>query len=157
MNAKDDDVIRAALKAQQALRKTKPTGNPTVLVEPTAGVLPVLNLKSLDNWRAFFHQFVAVLVPILVTANVVTQNMATAWVPFVFAIVDNVLSVGNTTDRIRKVVYALVGLLQTGGLLTVILATVAPEYVVVGGAILAVVSAFMARFYTPTTTMVPVV
>lgn len=157
MNAKDDEIIKAALKAQAALRKTKPTGNPTVLVQPTAGVLPVLNLKSLDNWRAFFHQLVAVLVPILVTANVVTENMATAWIPFVFAIVDNVLSVGNTQDKVRKVAYGVVGALQAGGLVTVILSSVAPAYVPIGGAVLAVVSAFMARFYTPTTTMVPVV
>ena len=125
------------------------------LVSPDSGVLPVTNLKSMDNWRAFVHQVVAVIVPIIVAANIVSENQAVAWVPFVFAIADNVLSVGNTTDRIRRAVYAAVGVLQAGGLLTTLLADFAPEYVPIAGAVLTVLSAFLARFYTPTTTVVP--
>ena len=126
-----------------------------VLVQPTnTGALPA-TLKSLDDWRAFFHQLVLVLVPVLVTSNVITENTAGQWVPFVLAIVDNALSVGNTEDRVRKTVYAVVGALQTGGLLTVLLTSYAPEYVPVGGAVLAITSAFLSRFFTPTTTMVP--
>ena len=125
------------------------------MVSADSGVLPATNLKSLDNWRAFIHQLVAVIVPIIVTANIVTENQAVQWVPFVFAIADNVLSVGNTQDRIRKTVYAVVGVLQAGGLLTTVLADVSPEYVPIGGAVLTVLSAFLARFYTPTTTVVP--
>ena len=149
----DQAVINAALEAQR--QKARGTVNPVAVQQTTTtGVLPAMNLKSMENWRAFFHQVVAVIVPILVTANLITENAAAAWVPFIFAIADNVLSVGNTTDRIRKAVYAVVGLAQTGGLLASVLTTVAPTYVPVGGAILAVVSAFMARFYTPTTTIV---
>lgn len=125
-------------------------------LEPTKGVLPVTTLSSVDNWRAFFHQLVAVLVPVLVTADIVSENTAKQWVPFVFAIADNILSVGNTTDRIRKTIYAAVGVLQAGGLATALLSSYAPQYVTIGGAVLAVVSAFMARFYTPTNTVVPV-
>ena len=142
----DQEIINAALAAR------KQTFPPPVA--PTAGVLPVKNLRSLENWRAFFHQLVAVIVPILVTADIVSKNAAAAWVPFVFAIADNILSVGNTTDKIRKAIYAAVGVAQAGGLATVVLSSVAPNYVTVGGAVLAVVSAFMARFYTPTTTLV---
>lgn len=150
----DAAIIRKALEAERR-RKERREAKPVIAVAPTAGVLPVLNLKSKENWRAFFHQAVAVIVPILVTANIVTENMATAWIPFVFAIVDGLLSVGNTTDKVRKIVYGGITALQAGGLVTVLLATVAPEYVPIGGAILAVASAFMARFYTPTTTMQP--
>lgn len=148
----DQAVINAALTA---LRKRRAAFPSAVMVEPTSGVLPTANLKNRDNWRAFFHQLVAVLVPILVTANVVSENTAAAWVPFVFAIADNILSVGHTADRVRRAIYAGIGVLQAGGLATSLLTTFAPTYVTVGGAALAVVSAFLARFYTPTTTMVP--
>lgn len=146
----DQKIIDAALKAQK--RRAAIT-----VVTPTSGVLPVMNLKNLDNWRAFFHNLVGVLVPILVTANIIDGDQATAWIPFVFAIADNVLSVGNTSDRIRRAIYAGVGVLQAGGLVTTLLTSVAPEYVPIGSAVLAVASAFLARFYTPTTTMVPAV
>lgn len=125
------------------------------LVTADSGVLPVTNLKSLDNWRAFIHQAVAVIVPVLVAMNAVTESTATAWVPFVFAIADNVLSAGNAVDRVRRAIYAAVGVLQAGGLLTTVLTNYAPEWVSLGGAVLAVASAFLARFYTPTTTVVP--
>lgn len=124
------------------------------LVTPTNG-LPATNLKSLDNWRAFFHNAVGVLVPVMVTANIVSENQATAWIPFLFAIADNILAVGNTADKVRKAIYAGIGILQSGGLVTTLLSSVAPEYVPVGSAVLAVASAFLARFYTPTTTMQP--
>lgn len=154
----DQAIINAALAAQRQKVRTPvilPPPQPSVVVTATSGVLPVMNLKNADNWRAFFHQLVAVLVPIMVTANVVTENMVTAWIPFLFAIVDNLLSAGHTHDRVRKAIYAGVGVLQTGGLLTTVLTSLAPNYVTIGGAVLAVVTAFMARFYTPTTTMVP--
>lgn len=127
----------------------------TMTLEPTSGVLPVENLKSLENWRAFFHQAVTIIVPVLVVMNVATQSEVTAWLPFLFAVVDNVLSVGNTADRLRRAIYAGIGVLQTGGLITVLFASV-PQYIPIAGAVLAVGSAFMARFYTPTTTIVPV-
>jgi hypothetical protein len=124
-------------------------------VVPTSGVLPANNLRSLDNWRAFFHNAVGVIVPILVTLHITTNDVVTAWLPFVFAIADNILSVGNTTDRVRKAIYAGVGALQAGGLVTMIVTSVAPEWVPVTGAIMAVATSFLARFYTPTTTVVP--
>ena len=154
----DQAIINAALAAAAKRRETQglePLATGTLTTQATAGVLPVMNLKSAANWRAFFHQLVAVLVPIMVTANVVTENMATAWVPFIFAITDNLLSAGNTVDRVRRAIYAAVSVVQAGGLLTTVLTSVAPNTVTISSAVLAVVTAFMARFYTPTTTMVP--
>lgn len=136
---------------------TTPKATNLTLVTPTGGILPVTSLKSLDNWRAFFHNAVGVLVPILVTANIISNDQATAWIPFVFAIADNILSVGNTSDRVRKAIYAGVGVLQAGGLLTTLLTNYAPEYVPIGSAVLAIVSMFLTRFYTPTTTLTPAV
>lgn len=133
-----------------------PRGSVTT-VTPIGGVLPVTNLKSLDNWRAFVHQLVAVAVPVIVALNIATENVATAWVPFVLAIVDNVLSAGNTVDKLRRTIYAAVGVLQAGGLATMVLTTFAPDYLQIGNALLAVTSAFLARFYNPTTTLIPAV
>lgn len=160
----DEALARQREKAQapapevpvpQEVSVVKQRGSSTTVVSPISGVLPVLNLKSLDNWRAFTHQVVAVVVPILVTANIVTENQALAWIPFVFAIADNVLSLGNTDDKVRRVIYASVGALQAGGLVTSLVGGFAPDLVPIAGASLSVISAFLARFYTPTTTMVP--
>lgn len=147
----DQQIINEALDALKHQKASAPT-----VVTATSGVLPAANLRNKDNWRAFFHQLVAVIVPILVTADVVTENVVNAWVPFLFAIADNLLSVGKTTDRVRRAIYAGSTVLQTGGLLTVLLSSVAPSYVSIGSAVLAVLTAFMARFYTSTSTMVPV-
>ena len=125
------------------------------MVVADGGVLPIANLRNASNWRAFVHQIVPVIVSALVTMNIVTGDMATAWVPFVFAIADNLLSVGNAADRVRRAIYAGVGVLQAGGLVTMLVTDVAPAYVPVAGAVLAVASAFLARFYVPTTTIIP--
>lgn len=122
-------------------------------VGPTVGVLPWRNLTSLDNWRAFVHQAVPVLVPVLVALNMTTQNTALLWVPFVFAIADNVLAAGNTVDNLRRAIYAVLGLLQAGGLVSVLVGAWHPEYVPVTSAALAILSGFLSRFYTPTTTL----
>ena len=126
-----------------------------ILVVADSGVLPIANLRNIENWRALVHQIVPVIVSALVTMNIVTGDMATAWVPFVFAIADNLLSVGNAADRVRRAIYAGVGVLQAGGLVTMLVTDVAPAYVPVAGAVLAVASAFLARFYVPTTTIIP--
>ena len=126
-----------------------------ILVAADSGVLPIANLRNIENWRALVHQIVPVIVSALVTMNIVTGDMATAWVPFVFAIADNLLSVGNAADRVRRAIYAGVGVLQAGGLVTMLVTDVAPAYVPVAGAVLAVASAFLARFYVPTTTIIP--
>ena len=104
-----------------------------ILVAADSGVLPIANLRNIENWRALVHQIVPVIVSALVTMNIVTGDMATAWVPFVFAIADNLLSVGNAADRVRRAIYAGVGVLQAGGLVTMLVTNVAPAYVPVAG------------------------
>lgn len=125
------------------------------MVVADSGVLPIANLRNIENWRALVHQIVPVIVSALVTMNIVTGDTATAWLPFVFALADNLLSVGNAADRVRRAIYAGVGVLQAGGLLTTLLTDVAPTYVPVASAALAIVSATLARFFTPTSTIVP--
>lgn len=154
MNESDQEIIEKALAAQRARRKKVTTAVTTVM--PTSGVLPIQNLKSLDNWRAFIHQVVPVIVTVLVSIDVVTNDVAMAWIPFVFAIADNVLSVGNTVDNLRKALYAAFGALQAGGLVTILLTNWHPEYIPIASAGIALIAGFMNRFYTPTTTMVPV-
>lgn len=141
----DQAIIDAAVKAQLAQYV------PTQTIAP--GVLPVSNLKSKENWRAFFHSLVAVIVPVLVTLDIATETQVAAWVPFLFAIADNVLSAKNTKDKARLAIYSAFGVLQTGGLATVLLGSSHPEVVPIISAVMAIGSAFMARFYTPTTTI----
>lgn len=127
----------------------------TPFTTPTSGIISVANLKDLGSWRAFVHQAVLVAVPLLVALNVATESQVNAWIPLVLALADNLLSAGNTTDRLRRTVYAVVGVLQAGGLVTVLLSDWHPEWIPVVAAVLSVGSAMMARFYVPTTTIIP--
>lgn len=141
----DQAIIDAAVKAQLAQHVPVQTITP--------GVFPVVNLKSQANWRAFFHSLVAVVVPVLVTMDIATETQVAAWVPFIFAIADNVLSAKNTKDKVRLAIYSAFGVLQTGGLATVLLGSSHPEIIPIVSAVMAIGSSFMARFYTPTTTI----
>lgn len=125
------------------------------LVEPRTGVLPVANLKNLDNWRALIHQVTPVVVTVLTALSITTDDKAAVWVSLLFAIVDPLLSYRNTTDKIRQVIYGLGGLLQSGGLLTAALMVAPPTIVPVVSAVVTVITSTLSRFYTPTSTMEP--
>ena len=132
-------------------------GSATVVVAPTAGILPGQNLKSWENWRAFLHQITPIVVTTLVTFGIVTDTQAALWIPLVFAVIDPLLSVGNTTDKLRRIVYGVAGLLQVGGIATGLVVGVASGgngLIAAGiGAGVTILSTLLARFYTPTTTM----
>ncbi|AVD99645.1 holin [Mycobacterium phage Cuke] len=121
------------------------------LVVPTNGIMP---LKTLDDWRAMFHQIVPIIVTALVTANVVTDSQVTLWLPFVFAIADNLLSVGNAKDRIRKAIYGLFALLQGSSAVATVLVN-HQELTPIATAGIAILSGIFSNFYTPTSTMQP--
>ena len=131
---------------------------PEIQVEPTKGVLPLGNLKSVENWRAFIHQITPVIVTTLVGIGVVTNNQAALWIPLFFAILDPILSVSNTTNKIRRVIYGVAGLAQSGSLATGLatLTSSGGHIAPIIGAGLTVFSTFLGRFYTPTTTLVPI-
>jgi hypothetical protein len=116
-------------------------------------------LKTLDDWRAFFHQVVPVVVTALVTAHIVTDNQVSLWIPLVFAIADPLLSVANTKDKVRQVIYGLLALLQAGTAVTAVIQVAADHSSPVVAPIItaagAVVSGILANFFTPTSTMVP--
>lgn len=148
----DQAIINAALAIERRKRAATP------VVKPAKGVLPLVNLRSLDNWRAFIHQATPVIVTTLVAVGVVTGNQAALWIPLFFAILDPILSVANTQDKIRRIIYGVVGLTQSGSLITGLVTGLGGQgsHVAVGiGAGLTVLSTFLARFYTPTTTMRP--
>jgi hypothetical protein len=132
----------------------RPTDN--VYVVPASGVMP---LKTLDDWRAFFHQITPVIVTSLVAAHIVTDNDVALWVPFVFAIADPLLSLGNTQDKVRKIIYGLLALIQAGSTVTAVVEiaaqhsspVVAPVITAVGS----IVSGVLGRFFNQTSTMIP--
>lgn len=118
-------------------------------------------LKTLDDWRSLFHQLVPIIVTALVTLHLVTTSQVTLWVSVVFAIADPLLSVGTSNDRIRKVIYGLLALVQTGSILTQVTQVavehsnpvVAPVITAVGAAI----SGILGTFFTPTPTSIKAV
>lgn len=125
------------------------------LVSPTQGILPRRNLKNLDNWRAFIHQVTPVIVTVLTTLSITTNDKAAVWVSLVFAVIDPLLSYRNATDKARQIAYGLGGLLQSGGLLTAALMVTPPAFIPIVSAVITVITSTLSRFYTPTTTMVP--
>lgn len=135
---------------------------PTVIthdtvVAPAPGVR--FSIRSLDNWRAFIHQVTPVLVSVFVTVGIVTDTQAALWVPLAFAILDPLLSVGNAQDKVRRIIYGLAGLMQVGGITTALvtgLGSGGNGVIAAGvGAGVTVLSTFLARFFTPTTTLLP--
>ena len=125
------------------------------LVTPKPGILTLDRLKSLDNWRAWLHQVTPVIVTVLTTLSITTEDKAALWVSLVFAVLDPLLSYSNATDKARKIAYSLGGLLQSGGLLTAALMVAPPTAVPVVSAVITVITATLSRFYTPTSTMLP--
>ena len=128
------------------------------VVQPTSGVLPLQNLKSLDNWRALVHQITPVVVTTLVTLGIITNSQVLLWVPLIFAVLDPLLSGLNATDKVRKIIYGIAGLAQSGGLIVGLatgVSSIGGQVAPVIGMGITILSAFLGRFYTPTTTMVP--
>lgn len=126
-----------------------------ITVSPIQGILPAKSLKNLDNWRAFIHQITPVVVTVLTTLSITTDDKAAVWVSLIFAVIDPLLSYRNATDKARQIAYGLGGLLQSGGLLTAALMVAPPTAVPVVSAVITVITSTLSRFYTPTTTMVP--
>lgn len=125
-----------------------------VSVVPASGVLPGGQLRSRENWRAWLHQITPVIVGVLVALHVTSQDRALLWASLAFAVLDPLLSYANATDKSRKIAYGVLGLLQSGGLAVALLGDTSPWLPVVSAGV-TVLSSALARFYTPTTTMVP--
>ena len=120
-----------------------------ITTEAKSGIITGNRLRNLDNWRAWLHQVTPVVVGALVALHVASQDAILLWVSLFFAVADPLLSYTNATDKGRKIAYGVLGLLQSGGL-----ADTSPWLPVVSAGV-TVVSSALARFYTPTTTIVP--
>lgn len=125
------------------------------LVTPVSGVIDMGKLTNLNNLRAFVHQITPVVVTVLTTLAITTEDQAALWVSLLFAIVDPLLSYRNTTDKFRQILYGVMGLAQSGGLIATITMVAPPTVLPVASAVLTVITSTLSRFYTPTTTMVP--
>lgn len=125
------------------------------LVTPKPGILTLSKLGNLDNWRAFIHQLTPVVVTVLTTLSITTDDQAALWVSLFFAIIDPLLSYQNATDKARKIAYGVGGLLQSGGLLAAVTMVAPGPVVPIVSALITVVTSTLSRFYTPTSTMKP--
>ena len=124
---------------------THPTPAALTLVGPAnPGVLRISNLKNLDNWRALIHQVTPVVVTVLTTLAITTEDKAALWVSLFFAIVDPLLSYRNTTDKIRQIVYGIGGLAQSGGLLAAATMVAPPAVLPVASAVLTILTSTVA-------------
>jgi len=127
---------------------------PGISTAPKSGIVTSNRVRSLDNWRAWLHQVTPVIVGALVALHVASQDAVLLWVSLAFAVLDPLLSYTNATDKSRKIAYGVLGLLQSGGLAAALLGDTSPWLPVVSAGV-TVVSSALARFYTPTTTLVP--
>lgn len=125
------------------------------LVTPKPGIITWGKLANPDNIRAWLHQVTPIIVTVLTTLSITTEDKAAVWVSLVFAVIDPLLSYSNVTDKARKIAYGVGGLLQSGGLLTAALMVAPPTAVPVVSAAITVLTATLSRFYTPTSTMLP--
>lgn len=128
----------------------------TALNVPASGANP---LKTLDDWRGLFHQLVPVIVTALVAMHIATDNQVALWIPFVFAIADPLLSLGNTADKIRRVIYGLLAALQAGSAITAVIevaanhaSPVVAPVITAGGAL---ISGVLGKFFTPNSNLLP--
>lgn len=122
-----------------------------VVVQPIPGIN---GPKTLDDWRALFHEAVPVIVSTLVGINLVTNDQVSLWLPFLFAIADPLLSVGNAQDKLRRVIYGLIALLQGSSAVVAVLTT-NPQVPQIVTAVATILGASFARFNTPTSSMTP--
>lgn len=146
-----DAPLRGAIPSDGAAG-VKPAA--ATIVVPTSGMLKPDNMRNLDNWRASLHQVTPVIVSVFVTLGLTTQDTALLWVSLLFAVADPLLSYANATDKARKIAYGVLGVLQSGGLLAAVLGESSP-WVPISASVVTILSSALARFYTPTSTMVP--
>lgn len=134
----------------------KPPKPDVVQVIPASGVMP---LKTWDDWRAMFHQIAPVIVTALVSVHLVSEADVALWLPYIVAVADVLLSIGNAQDKARRIVYALLAVLQAGSGVTMLVETVAQSSSPVVAPIVmaagAAINGILANFFTPTSTMKP--
>lgn len=130
-------------------------GKSLTVVEAKPGIITVSKLKNRDNWRAILHQMTPVVVTVLTTLSITTADQAALWVALAFAFIDPLLSYSRATDKARKIVYAVGGLLQSGGLLAAVTSVAPGPAVPIISAVLTIATSMLSRMYTPTSTMLP--
>lgn len=146
----DQDIINAAIAAQQG----KQSGVTTVVAATGRGALA--NLTNLDNWRALLHQVTAPVVTAMAALQVAGGDSykISVYVALFFAFIDPLLSFTNTADTVRRILYGVLGLLQTAGVVAILFVGHETAIPVIT-AVVTIISASLARFYTPTSTIVP--
>lgn len=123
-------------------------------VATTQPVSGVTKPKTLEDWRALFHDAVPIIVTTLIGMSIVTENDANLWIPYLFAIVDPLLSIGATQDKVRRIIYGLVTLLQ-GSSAAVAVFTDNPQIPILVTAGATIFGSLFARFNTATSALVP--
>lgn len=104
-------------------------------------------LKTKEDYRLAFHALVLAVVPVLVALFGITENALVIWTVPILAAVDAILSFANSSDGVRKVIYAFGGLAQT--ILLVVGHMAESDATLKVGALVTFLVAAVAVFYTP--------
>lgn len=68
--------------------------------------MPVFGIRTWSDVRAFLHVFLPVLAAAAVSSGLLTSNDSLLWVGLAFAVIDPVLSIGNS-DGLRRWLYGV--------------------------------------------------
>jgi len=129
-------------------------GTATSTVQPLPGILPGQNLLNPANWRAFLYSLSPVIVTAMTGLHLETGNRASVWVALAMAIVTPLVSSLATPDKLRQLVYGVTGLLSSAGFVATLL--VGQEaWIPVVSAVVTILSAILARYYVPVSTLIP--
>lgn len=129
-------------------------GSSVPTVTPTAGILPGQNLKSWENWRAFLYGLTPVAMTALTAIYLQFHDKYSVWIMLALAIITPLLSAYNTDDKLRRIAYGVMGLLQTAGF-TATLLVGHEAYIPIVSSVVTILSSTLARYHTPTTTLMP--
>ena len=130
-----------------------PRGRSTVAIVVAGALLATTACSSGTPLGVPPSEPVVTLDPTLQAAAVASRDRGAAYLADRFAIIDPLLSYRNTTDKVRQILYGVLGLAQSGGLLAAVLLPTAPEVLPIASAVVTVISSTLSRFYTPTSTM----
>lgn len=104
-------------------------------------------LKTREDWRLFFHSLALALAPVFIVAGFATDVSWAYWSGLVLALVDAVFSFVMSADGVRRVLYALSGLVVA---IAIVLNLGDPTFITsLVGAIVGALSSVIAVFYTP--------
>lgn len=128
-------------------------GNATSTITPLPGVMPGQTLKNTANWRAFLYGMIPVATTALTAFNLQFHDKISVYLLLAVAVLGPLVSITNSIDKLRRIVYGVLGLLSTAGFAASLFVG-HESYLPVVSAVVTILSSTLARYYTPTSTLI---